>query len=169
MVLGPLNVLRRMHNPVHSAVRRDVGIAAGLAGLVHTALGLQVHMGGALAQYFTFAPTAGPARMAFVAANYVGLVSTLVLAGLVAISNNPSVRALGLPRWKKLQRMAYIAAGAALMHGIMYQLLEKRGLAAIALVIATAGAVIVLQVKGLSARSKTGAVTDSERGDARPQ
>lgn len=169
MVLGPLNVLRRKHNPVHSAVRRDVGIAAGLAGLVHTALGLQVHMGGAMAQYFTFASDAGPARMAFVAANYIGLVSALLLAALIAISNNPGVRAFGLARWKKLQRMAYIAAIAAFLHGIIYQLLEKRNWAMIALLLASAGAVIVVQVKGSIARRKNSAVTESERSGAHRQ
>ncbi|MEO8577903.1 MAG: hypothetical protein ABI556_14440 [Gemmatimonadales bacterium] len=152
MVLGPLNVLRRKHNPVHSAVRRDVGIAAGIAALVHTALGLQVHLGGALAKYFIPPPNAKIAGWAFVAGNWIGLVSAIVLATLVTISNNFGVRSLGLTRWKKIQRTAYVAAGAALIHGIIYQMLEKRNAVVIAFVILSAFGVVVLQLKGLRAR-----------------
>jgi len=169
MVLGPLNVLRGIHNPTHSAVRRDVGIAAGLAAIVHTVLGLQVHMGGELSRYFLPPPGANASGLAFVAGNYIGLVSTSVFALLVAISNNAGVRSLGLARWKKLQRTVYVAAGAAFLHGIIYQLLEKRNLAMIALLVGCAGAVIALQVKGMRSRRKAGVVTGSERGDAHQQ
>ena len=152
MVLGPLNVLRRKHNPVHSAVRRDVGIAAGIAGLVHTALGLQVHFGGALAKYFFIESGASLSRWAFVTTNWLGLLSAVVLATLVAISNNAGVRSLGLPRWKKVQRTAYIAAAAAVLHGIVYQMLEKRNPLLIAFVAVCSTAVLVIQLKGLAVR-----------------
>ena len=154
MVLGPLNVLRQKHNPVHSAVRRDVGIAAGIAGLVHTVLGLQVHFGGVLAKYFIIESGASLSGWAFVGTNWLGLLSAIVLATLVGISNNAGVRALGLPRWKKIQRTAYIAAAAAVLHGIVYQMLEKRNPLLIGFVTLCAGAVIVLQLKGLKARAR---------------
>ena len=152
MVLGPLNVLRRKHNPVHSVVRRDVGIAAGIAGLVHTALGLQVHFGGVLAKYFFIESGASVSRWAFVGTNWLGLLSALVLSILVAISNNAGVRSLGLQRWKKIQRTAYIAAAAAVLHGIVYQMLEKRNPLLIAFVSVCAGIVLGIQLKGLTAR-----------------
>lgn len=161
MVLGPLNVLRRKHNPVHSAVRRDVGIAAGLAGLIHTALGLQVHMGGVLSRYFIVPADAGASNWAFVSGNYVGLLSAIVLAWLVAISNNVGVRSLGLARWKKIQRMAYVAAAAAAIHGIIYQLQEKRNAGMIFLVVASVVVVVVLQLKGMRARRGAIGVTAS--------
>lgn len=161
MALGPLNVLRKKHNPVHSAVRRDVGIAAGIAGLVHTALGLQVHMGGALARYFVVPTPATASGLAFVAANYLGLMSAAVLAGLVAISNNPGVRSLGLERWKKFQRLAYVAAIAAVAHGVIYQLLEKRSAALIFFVAAGTAFVMMLQLRGTRVRRESSAVTES--------
>ena len=151
--LGPLNLLRRRHNPVHSTLRRDFGIASGIAAIVHTLLGLQVHMGGDLSRYFL--PSAPPTSQntAFVTANYVGLTSALVLALLVTISNNISIRRLGLPRWKKVQRTVYVAAIAAIVHGLLYQLLEKRMPVLIGFVIAVSLAVAVLQLNGRRAMS----------------
>ena len=44
LVLGPWNVLHGRPNPVSIDVRRDVGIWAGIVGLVHVVAGLQVHL-----------------------------------------------------------------------------------------------------------------------------
>ena len=154
MVLGPLNVLRGKHNPVHSTVRRDVGIAAGIAGLVHTVLGLQVHFGGVLARYFVIASGAPLSRWAFVGTNWLGLLSAIVLLTLITISNNAGVRSLGLPRWKRIQRTAYIAAAAAVLHGIVYQMLEKRNPLLIGFIALCTGTVLAIQLKGLAARRK---------------
>ena len=169
MLLGPLNILRQKHNPVHSAVRRDVGITAGIAALVHTVLGLQVHMGGTLMGYFTVPSPGGPTAVAFVAANYIGLLSAAILAVLVSISNNVGVRSLGLPRWKKIQRAAYVAAAAAVVHGVIYQVLESRRLAIIIFVVGTAAVVVVVQVRGARARRETAPVSESSQTDAGQQ
>ena len=165
MLLGPVNILRRKHNPVHSAVRRDVGITAGIAALVHTALGLEVHAGGTLAGYFTLPDSAGPRALAFVSANYIGLVSALILAVLVSISNNAGVRSLGLPRWKKFQRTAYIAAAAALIHGVIYQLLESRRASIVVFVMGMAAVVFVMQVRGARARREATRISESPESD----
>ncbi|HEX2721769.1 MAG TPA: hypothetical protein VHM24_02545 [Gemmatimonadaceae bacterium] len=153
MVLGPLNILRKRHNPVHSAVRRDVGIAAGIAGIVHTILGLQVHFGGKLARYFGVPHPAGGSAIAFVTTNYLGFVSAGILAVLVIISNNVAVRSLGLSKWKRIQRLAYVAAAAALVHGVVYQILEKRASFLIAFIAALSGMVVLVQLKGVRARA----------------
>ena len=50
--LGPWNVLRRKPNPVSSDLRRDVGIWAGVLALIHTAVGLTVHLRGRMWMYF---------------------------------------------------------------------------------------------------------------------
>src|SRR2546423_14028785 len=44
--LGPWNVLRRLPNPISSDFRRDVGIWTGILALLHTAIGLSVHLRG---------------------------------------------------------------------------------------------------------------------------
>lgn len=150
--LGPLNVIRRRVNPVHSALRRDTGIIAGMTALVHTVLGLQVHMGGNLSRYFVPPSTASPRSTVFIASNYLGLFSALVLAVLVAISNNAAIRAFGLAAWKRVQRTAYFAVAAAVVHGLLYQLLEKRAWILVGGVVVVAALIAGLQVKGAITR-----------------
>ncbi len=152
LALGPLNLLRRLHNPVHSSLRRDVGIAAGVTGILHTILGLQVHMQGALRAYFMLPAAPSLKGNLFVATNWLGLISAALLLVLVGISNNPSVRSLGLPRWKRLQRWAYVAAVAMLIHAFLYEFLETRVLIGVLTTIAAALAVTILQIKGARAR-----------------
>ena len=153
--LGPLNLVRRRHNPVHNSVRRDFGIAAGFAALLHTALGLQVHLGGQVARYFTLPADPPSGSMAFVAANYLGLISAGIFLGLVAISNNPAIRKLGLPRWKRAQRLSYAAAAAAAAHGFIYQFLEKRGVTGWAVSVSVFFIVSLLQLHGRRHRTSS--------------
>jgi sulfoxide reductase heme-binding subunit YedZ len=153
--LGPLNLLRRKHNPVHNAVRRDFGIAAGIGALIHTALGLQVHMGGRLTRYFAVPEDLSSGSIAFVAANYLGLLSALIFLGLVAISNNYAIRRMGLPPWKRAQRLAYVAALAAAVHGFLYQFIERRGLAGIVVAVSIFIFVWLLQLRGRGHRTSS--------------
>ncbi|MEP6506856.1 MAG: hypothetical protein ABJC63_01420 [Gemmatimonadales bacterium] len=148
LTIGPLNIIRRRPNPVHNPVRRDAGIAGGMMGIIHTVIGLQVHMGGNLARYFLPPPDLNSAARLFLAANWTGLISAVVLALLVVISNNASLRRLGLVVWKNLQRWAYAAAALAIGHGLAYQLLEKRPRILIAFLCATTLLVFLIQVAG---------------------
>ena len=50
--LGPWNVLRGQANPISSDFRRDVGIWTGILGILHTAVGLTVHLRGRMWMYF---------------------------------------------------------------------------------------------------------------------
>jgi sulfoxide reductase heme-binding subunit YedZ len=50
--LGPWNVLRRRANPVSFDLRRDIGIWAGIMALLHTVVGLNVHLRGRMWLYF---------------------------------------------------------------------------------------------------------------------
>jgi len=113
-------------------LRRDIGIWAGLLGLFHTIVGLQVHMGGKFWLYFVFPSQENrlfPLRYdPFGFANYTGLGATLVLAMLMALSNDLSLRRLGTQRWKSLQRWNYPCAILVVLHGIAYQFIEKRSL-----------------------------------------
>jgi sulfoxide reductase heme-binding subunit YedZ len=130
LLAGPWNVLRGRPNPVSQDLRRDIGIWAAILGVAHTIVGLQVHMGGDWPRYFLWPRDVGhflPVRTdAFGFANYTGLASTLILIGLLALSNDVALRRLGVTRWKSLQRWNY--AGFALMaaHGVAYQVMGKR-------------------------------------------
>jgi methionine sulfoxide reductase heme-binding subunit len=50
--LGPWNVLRQRPNPISFDLRRDVGIWTGIIAILHTAIGLTVHLRGRMWMYF---------------------------------------------------------------------------------------------------------------------
>ena len=50
--IGPWNVLRGRTNPVNFDLRRDLGIWAGIMALLHTGIGLNVHLRGRPWLYF---------------------------------------------------------------------------------------------------------------------
>jgi len=125
LLLGPLNVLWRKPNPVSFDLRRDLGIWAGISALVHTAVGLNVHLRGRMWLYFV--DTRHHLRQdAFGFGNYTGVVAALVFALLLALSNDVSLRKLGVERWKSLQRWAYAGVVLTALHAIAYQQIEKR-------------------------------------------
>ncbi len=165
IALGPLKVMLRRANPAHSALRRDVGIAAGITALVHTALGLQVHMGGDLSRYFLLPPVKSAGSTVFVVSNYLGLISAVVLAGLVAISNNSSIRAFGLGLWKKAQRTAYVAVAAAIVHGLLYQILEGRPRLLIGMIAAISAVLAGFRIR--AARIARGRLVEQQTGSPR--
>lgn len=129
LLLGPWNVLRRRPTPVSYDVRRDIGIIAGILALAHTGIGLTVHLRGRMWMYFL--KSLHPLRVqasAFGAANYTGLVAAVFFAMLLVISNDWSLRGLGTARWKSLQRWSYAAFVLTLVHGILFQWVEKRNI-----------------------------------------
>ena len=153
LILGPLNVLRGRPNPVSTYLRRDIGIWAGLLALTHVVCGLQVHMKGRFWLYFVY--PADEARLVpmrhdlFGLANNSGLAAMLILALLLTLSNNASLRRLGGRRWKGLQRWNYGAFALTVVHGIAYQILERRALLFVAAGSALVLAVVALQIAGL--------------------
>ena len=153
LILGPLNVLRDRPNPVSTYLRRDVGIWAALLAFAHVVFGLQVHMSGRFWLYFVYPADQGhflPARYdLFGLANYTGLVAMLLLALLLTLSNNASLRALGRRRWKGLQRWNYGAFALTALHGIAYQVLERREFLFVAIGSAVLLGVVSLQLAGL--------------------
>jgi len=130
LIIGPINVLRGCSNPLNTSLRRDVGIWGGIIGLVHTVVGLQVHMAGRFWLYFLYPREEShlvPLRYdLFGLANYSGLGMSLVLALLLGLSNNAALTKLGSHRWKTLQRWNYAGFALLIVHGAVYQLLEKR-------------------------------------------
>ena len=148
--LGPWNVLQRRPNPVSFDLRRDMGIWAGVLAVLHTGIGLTVHLRGRMWMYFV--KSFHPLRIQnnqFGMANYTGLIAALMFVMLLVISNDLSLRGLGTKRWKSLQRWAYWAAGLSVMHGILFQLVEKRHLPWLVVFYATIAAVVVIQLFGV--------------------
>src|SRR5260370_3703147 len=125
--IGPWNVLRQRPTPVSFDLRRDIGIWTGILAIVHTAIGLTVHLRGRMWMYFF--KGLHPLKLQntqFGFANFTGLGAALLFLMLLAISNDLSLRALKTRRWKSLQRWTYAAFVLTPVHGITYQLIEKR-------------------------------------------
>ncbi|MBN9616827.1 MAG: hypothetical protein BGO25_00355 [Acidobacteriales bacterium 59-55] len=151
LLLGPWNTLRRRPNPVSFDLRRDIGIWAGVLAILHTAVGLTVHLRGRMWMYFL--KQRHPLKFQtglFGSANYVGLISALLFLMLLAISNDLSLRALGLERWKTLQRWTYVAVGLAIVHGILFQLVEKRHLPWVLLFAILSLCIVAVQLAGVA-------------------
>jgi sulfoxide reductase heme-binding subunit YedZ len=150
LCLGPWNVLQRRPNPVSFDLRRDLGIWAGVIAIVHTVVGLTVHLRGRMWMYFfrrlhplTLQNTQ------FGLANFSGLAAALLFFVLLVISNDLSLRTLGTRNWKFLQRWIYAAFLLTVIHGIVYQLVEKRRLPWVAVFAVLTAAVVVVQLSGV--------------------
>jgi sulfoxide reductase heme-binding subunit YedZ len=154
LLIGPLNVLRGVSNPVSTYLRRDIGIVAGVLALAHTIIGLQVHLGDFVQYFFYRTPNGidGLRHDLFGWANHVGLIAALVMLVLLAISNNLSLRKLGAKRWKSIQRWNYVGAIFVIAHGFLYQVVENRKLAFVACVVIVAAAVTLVQLLGFRRR-----------------
>lgn len=154
LLIGPLRLGldRRRRNPVNLDIRRDIGIWAGITGLLHVVFGFQQRFGGDILRFF-IARTAEGWRLlggTLGAANHVGLLATLILVALLATSNDLSLRRLKGPRWKTLQRLNYALFGFAMLHTVLYQAISGReGAFATAVVVGTL-VTVVGQFAGLS-------------------
>lgn len=156
LLIGPWNLLRGRRVPISDDWRRDVGIWAGILGLVHTVIGQNVHLRGRPWLYYVYEQGkrhAIPLRHdLFGFANYTGLISALILLLLLATSNNYSLRALGTPRWKQLQRWNYIAFALAAAHAVAYQINEKQNVPFVVVVAVSIAITVVFQVIGFQRR-----------------
>lgn len=156
LCLGPWYVLRGRRPPVSLPWRRDLGIWAGSLAAVHTLVGLRVHFRGDWRRYFLYPSGQGhalPLRTDGMGwANHAGLVAMLVLVTLVAISNDAALRRLGTARWKAIQRWNYAAFALVGAHALIFQVLVRRTVPAVALVVGLLAGTAVVQAAGFRAR-----------------
>lgn len=154
--IGPWNLLRGQRTPVSSDLRRDVGIWAGILGILHTAIGLCVHLRGRPWLYFVYQRSEGhtfPIRHdIFGFANYTGLIATIILLLLFVTSNDYALRRLGTPKWKQLQRWNYVLFLFAFLHTIAYQTMEKQHVPFVATAVMFGAITLVLQSLGFQRR-----------------
>jgi len=147
--LGPWNVLRQRPNPVSFDLRRDVGVWTGVLAILHTSIGLTVHLRGRMWMYFF--KTIHPVKLQntpFGFANFTGLGASLLFLMLLTISNDLSLRGLKPLRWKFLQRWTYAAFLLTGGHGIAYQWIEKRHVPWVLAFSAIMTAVVAVQFLG---------------------
>jgi sulfoxide reductase heme-binding subunit YedZ len=151
LVIGPLGLLGRRRNPVNISLRRDIGIWVGVTGLGHVLCGLQVHLGGQILLYFV-QERAGrlvPLLNLFGISNDLGLLATVLLLFLLALSNDLALRRLRGPRWKWLQRTNYLLFLLVVLHTFGYQLLIQREAPFVWLAVGLVATVLLAQAGGL--------------------
>jgi methionine sulfoxide reductase heme-binding subunit len=124
LLIGPANLLLRRRNPVSSYLRRDVGMWTAIVSVVHVIAGLQVHappiaFPERIARYF-FAPEGTVLTDVFGLGNWTGLAATVIVLGLLAISNDFALRKLKAGPWKWLQRLNYALFVLAVAHAVYY-------------------------------------------------
>ena len=158
LVIGPWNTLLKRRNPISGDFRRDVGIWAGILGVVHTVIGQNVHLRGRPWLYYLYDPKnhhGFPIRHdLFGFANYTGAVSALLLIALLATSNDYSLRALGTPQWKQLQRWNYAVFVLAALHAFAYQTSEHQKFPFVVTAAVCVAITVALQTAGYIVRRR---------------
>lgn len=166
LLLGPWNLLRRQSNPVSSDLRRDIGIWAGILSVAHAVIGQCVHLRGRPWLYYVYSakerrhslPGFPLRHDLFGAANYTGLLATLLVIALLATSNDLALRKMGTPGWKKLQRWNYAVFALVAIHGFAYQFgvekLQKQHPGFVLTIVVCVAVTLVMQAAGAVARRR---------------
>jgi methionine sulfoxide reductase heme-binding subunit len=165
LLIGPLNLLRDHPNPVSQDLRRDLGIWAGILGVLHAGIGQCVHLRGRPWLYYVYGPGEHhhgiPLRHdLFGFSNYTGAAAVLLLIVLLATSSDYCLRALGTPQWKQLQRWNYAVFALTALHAVGYLLIEKQKASFSATVAVCIAIAIVMQAAGFI-RRRTQAVRNA--------
>lgn len=124
LVIGPWRTMTGKPAVLSLDLRRDIGIWAGILGLLHAGVGQCVHLRGRPWLYYIYEKLQEhlvPVRHdMFGFSNFTGLFAALMLLALLATSNDASLRKLSLPGWKSLQRWNYACFGLSALHTFGY-------------------------------------------------
>jgi sulfoxide reductase heme-binding subunit YedZ len=159
LLLGPWKMLVGERLQVSFDLRRDIGIWAGIMGLFHTGTGQFVHMAGRFWLYYIYdkwqEKHVQPFRHdIFGFSNDTGLIAAFILLALLATSNDASLRWLGTPGWKSLQRWNYGCFALTAAHTFGYQLGIGGGRGwFLAASVASVATTVILQLAGWRRRS----------------
>ena len=154
LLVGPWKSLTGSRSAVSLDLRRDLGIWAGMASLFHAVIGNCEHLRGRPWLYYVYENWRDghvmPIRYDwFGLGNHTGLIAALIILALLATSNDASLRKLGTPGWKQLQRWNYAGFALVAVHTFTYQLAVKTPeWGWIATAFAAIAAALALQVTG---------------------
>jgi len=150
LLIGPANLLLRRRNPVSSYLRRDLGTWTAIFSVVHVIVGFQVRGDGGTFGFVDFFMAEGrPLVDSFGLGNWTGLAALVVVAGLLALSTDRSIRELKAERWKNLQRLNYTLFGLVVLHAVCYGALSRPASAFTLLLLSTVIAVLSGQALGI--------------------
>ena len=124
LLIGPANLLLRRRTPISSYLARDIGMWAAIVSVIHVIVGLFVHGPPAplikRILFYFIAPDGTLLNNNFGWGNWTGLAATVIVVGLLAISNDVSLRKLKAKRWKNLQRFNYALFAIVILHAMFY-------------------------------------------------
>ena len=159
LMIGPWKVLKRRRGvAVSMDFRRDLGIWAGIMGIFHAVVGNFEHIRGRPWLYYIYEnwqdTHVQPFRHdLFGLGNFTGLIAALILLALLATSNDASLRKMGTPGWKQLQRWNYAAFALMAVHTFTYQWgIKQPNLPWVMLAFAAIATTAVLQYTGYDRR-----------------
>ena len=156
LLLGPVNMMLKLKNPISTYIRRDIGIFGGILGVVHSVVGLFMHFTGKPWLYFVKEVGEGYAiRFGnFGLANYTGLFGALILIFLLIISNDYFLGKLKAVKWKNLQRFTYLMFLLVIAHSVFYRLNADKEDLIMYLYLPMFLVVLVFQLMGIWLRMK---------------
>jgi sulfoxide reductase heme-binding subunit YedZ len=155
LLIGPWKLLRRRPNPVSSDLRRDLGIWGGILSILHAAVGQFVHLRGRPWLYYVYGSTEhhhGIRHDLFGLANYTGALGVLLIALLLATSNDWSLRRFGTRKWKQFQRWNYAVFALVAIHSFAFQGVEKQKVHWVIAIGVCVAVAVALQVAGIVRR-----------------
>jgi methionine sulfoxide reductase heme-binding subunit len=124
LIIGPVILLLKNHNPLSTYFRRDLSITGGLLAVIHSVAGLFVHLRGKTWLYFLKENESGYSiRLdTFGLANYTGVISALIILLLIITSSDYMLKELNPARWKRIQRLAYLMFILIIIHCFCYRI-----------------------------------------------
>lgn len=152
LLIGPANLALRRRMPVSTSLARDTGVWAALFSVVHVIVGLKVHGNASdtfsFVNYF-FSADGAPKTNSFGLGNWVGLAALVIVVGLLALSNDRSLRELKASRWKRLQRLNYALFVLVALHAFFYGALLRMTSPFTLVLLSATSAVVVGQAVGI--------------------
>ena len=144
LLIGPLKLAQYRRVPLNLDSRRDIGMWAAATSVVHVTLILWGrNFGGSLAYFFGQFTWFG-------LVNYLGLFASIIMLGLLLISNDWCLRRLRGPRWKALQRLNYLLFVLVVIHTFGFENIWARGWGIASVVIALTALTLLAQMIGFA-------------------
>jgi len=155
LLIGPIKARTSGRAVGNSHTRRDVGIWAGLTGLLHFFLANILSMNYTYLSLFvdnaSRPPSADVRSQMYTGGTIMGYIVAVLILLLLGLSSDWMLRKVGMRWWKRLQRLSYTMFALTCAHAFAFQLLESRPRRWIAVVIIVTAGVLLAQLAGVAA------------------
>jgi methionine sulfoxide reductase heme-binding subunit len=149
LCIGTIFLLRNRRNPVNLNIRRDIGIWAGITGILHVVFAFTLHFNGEILLYFIEPETLAIRGDRFGISNILGALATIILTLLLVTSNDYSLKKLKGKSWKTLQRLNYFLGFLVVLHTLLYQQMSRRESFFTSITVLLILALLLLQALGI--------------------